>query len=66
MGDEVDLNAPVDGFGQEDGEEEDVFHDADGVSVLGDADPFEVALYAHQCWRLSLDPDEKAALLRAL
>lgn len=64
MSDELDL-ASVDGFGQEEGEEDDVFHDADGLSVLGDADPFEVSLYAHHCWRLGLDPDETAALLRA-
>ena len=50
----------------EDHVEEDLFHDLEGNTTLGDADPFEVAVYAHHCWRLNQDPDAVAAELGAI
>ena len=61
MGDEDDAAGSVEQFGDGEG---DVFHDADGAPVLGDADPTEVMLYAHHCWILGIDPEETAARLR--
>ena len=59
MGDD---DPPVDSLG-DDGDEDDEFHDADGSPVLGDADPFEVSVYAHHCWRIGVDADALAAAL---
>jgi hypothetical protein len=64
MSGDVDPNETVEHFGHDD--EDDPFHDLDGNPVLGDASAFEVGLYAHHCWRLGLDPDKTAALLKGL
>jgi len=61
---ELDVSGSVEHVGDDAGEEEDVFHDAGGDAVLGDASAFEVGLYAHHCWVLGLDPDATAKLLR--
>lgn len=62
MAGDLDLNLAVEGIGHD--EEDDPFHDEFGTPVLGDASAFEVALYAHHCWVLGLDPEETAKLLR--
>lgn len=62
MGDELEVQASVDVVHIGEG---DVFHDGMGRPVMGDADPFEVALYAHHCWRLGIDPELTAVALGA-
>ena len=52
----------VDRFGAP---ESDPFHDDNGRPTLGDADPAEVARFAHDCFVAGVDPDEMAALLRS-
>ena len=61
MGDNMAGTAPE--LNGDDADEGDVFHDGESRPVLGDADAFEVSLYAHHCWRLGLDPDATAAAL---
>jgi hypothetical protein len=60
MGDEREVRVSVDLLHAG---EDDVFHDRDGRPVIGDADPFEVALFAHQCWRLGIDAEATAVAL---
>jgi hypothetical protein len=60
MSEESLLGGVVDGIVGE----EDEFHDANGDSVLGDADPIEVCLFAHHCWVMGLDPEATAHELR--
>ena len=45
--------------------EADPFHDYEGRSTLGAADPTEVAQFAHDCYIAGVDPDETATFLKA-
>ena len=64
MADDLDVRGSVERADAVDDDDDDHFHDPDGVPVLGDASAFEVGLYAQHCWVLGLDPQATAALLR--